>query len=256
VDEITLERIRRAYEDRFQGAGDFTFTLVGSISPEEAQPLIKRYIASIESGPVGEEPRDRGFRPPRERTEEVLRAGSEPVSQVAILFSGDYDWSREENYRFSSMIDAVRMLLRQEIREEAGGTYGVGIGGFRQLEPYQVYLIQIGFGTDPDRVEEITERLYATLESAHNGALDESFVERVTATQREEYQQNLKENGYWASALETVVEYEREFTSILDYPDLIDSLEAAHLQEAAARYLDRSRSLELTLLPAAGGGSE
>lgn len=256
VDEITLERIRRAYSDRFQGAGDFTFTLVGSISPEEARPILERYIASIESGPAGEEPRDRGFRPPRERIEEIVRAGSEPVSQVAILYSGDYEWSREENYRFSSMIDAVRMLLRQEIREEAGGTYGVGIGGFRQLEPYEVYLIQIGFGTDPDRAQELTERLYQTLDSAKEGALDESFLERVTATQREEYQQNLKENGYWVSALETAVEYDRDLASILDYPELIDSLEAAHLREAASRYLHRSRSLELTLLPAAESGGE
>lgn len=256
VDEITLERIRAAYSDRFRGAGDFTFTLVGSISAEEARPLLERYIASIASGPVGEEPRDRGFRPPRERIEETVRAGSEPVSQVAILYSGDYDWSREENYRFSSMIDAVRMLLRQDIREEAGGTYGVGIGGFRQLEPYEVYLIQIGFGTDPDRARELTERLYESLDSAKEGALNESFVERVTATQREEYQQNLKENGYWASALESAVEYDRELASILDYPELIDSLDAAHLQEAAARYLDRSRSLELTLLPAATSGSD
>lgn len=250
IDEITLERIRRAYNDRFQGAGDFTFILVGTITPEEARPLLERYVASIQSGPTGEEPQDRGFRPPRNRIEDVVRAGSEPVSQVAILFSGDYDWSREENYHFASMIDATRMLLRQEIREEAGGTYGVGIGGFRQLEPYEVYLLQIGFGTDPQRVEELTERLYETLESAKEGALDQSFLQRVTATQREEYQQDLKENSYWASALEAAVEYRRELDSILDYPDLIDSLETSDLQEAARSYLDRSRSLELTLLPA------
>ncbi len=254
VNEITLERVRRAYQERFQGAGDFTFTLVGTITPEEARPLLERYIASIESGPMGEEPQDRGFRPPRERIDEIVRAGSEPVSQVAILFSGDYDWSREENYQFASMIDAVRMLLRQEIREEAGGTYGVGIGGFRQLEPYEVYLIQIGFGTDPDRVEELTERLYETLDSAKEGALDQSFVERVTATQREEYQQDLKENGYWASALEAAVEYGRPLDSVLEFPEFIDSLEAGDLREAAQTYLDRARSLELTLLPAAESG--
>ncbi|MFP4301053.1 MAG: M16 family metallopeptidase [Spirochaetaceae bacterium] len=254
VEEITLDRLRRAYQDRFRGAGDFTFTLVGTITPEEARPLLERYLASIESGPRGEEPRDRGFRPPRERIEETLRAGSEPVSQVAILFSGDYDWSREENYHFASMIDAVRILLRQEIREEAGGTYGVGVGGFRQLEPYEVYLVQIGFGADPDRVDELTERLYETLDSAKEGALDESFLERVTATQREEYRKDLEENDYWASALETAVEYGREFDSVLEFPELIDSLETADLQEAARNYLDRSRSLELMLLPRAESG--
>lgn len=245
--------MREAYTDRFQGAGDFTFTIVGNIAGDEARPLIERYLASLPEGPVGEEPRDRGFRPPRQRLEETVRAGQEPISQVALLYSGDYNWSREENYRFASMIDAVRILLRQQIREEAGGTYGVGIGGFQQLEPYEVYLIQIGFGTDPDRVEELTQRLYETLESAKNGALDESFVERVTATQREEYEQNLIENGYWASALETAVEYGREFSSILTYPDLVASLTSEDLARAAAEYFERSRSLELTLLPAAGG---
>ncbi|MFW5811926.1 MAG: M16 family metallopeptidase [Alkalispirochaetaceae bacterium] len=251
IDEITLERMREAYSDRFEGAGDFTFTFVGNISPEQARPLLERYIASLPEGAVGEEPRDRGFRPPMERVEETVRAGREPVSQVAILYSGEYDWSREENYRFSSMIDAVRILLRQQIREEAGGTYGVGIGGLQQLEPYEVYLIQIGFGTDPERVEELTEELYDTLESAKEGALDESFVERVTATQREEFERSLIENGFWASALETAVEYDRQFSSILTYPELIDSLTTEDLTAAAEAYLERSRSVELTLLPAA-----
>lgn len=250
VDEITLERVRTAYSDRFNGAGDFTFTVVGSITPEEARPLLERYVASLPSGTVDEEPRDRRFRPPQERIEEVVRAGSEPVSQVAILYAGEYDWSRRENYRFSSMIDAIRILLRQKIREEAGGTYGVGIGGFNQLEPYEVYLVQIGFGTDPDRANELTSRLYETLESAKSGALDESFVERVTATQQEEYRQNLKENGYWASALERVVEYDREFATISNYPELVEALTPEMLRAAAEKRLNRSRSVELTLLPA------
>lgn len=260
---ITLEQVEQVYRDRFADPADFALFLAGNLEGEALEELIRRYLAGIGTPLAGraDEPvtdergflesvQDRGYELPREVVQETVRTGSEPVAQVGIIFHNDYEWSRRENHRFNSLSDLLNIRLREVIREEAGGTYGVGAAGWRFREPHPRVFMQVFFGMDPERSDELIERTFEVIEEVRREPVDEDYVERIQAQQRESYRRNLRENSYWLASLEFAVEHGRDLATIPEFPRLIDGLTAEDIRSTAERYLDADRYLQLLLLPA------
>jgi zinc protease len=258
VAAVTLEEVASVYDDRFSDPEDFAFFIVGSFDPEEIEGEIERFIASIPrppdaepAGPTGflESPADVGYPRPEGVVAEVLNAGREPVGQLVMVLHGPYEWSQEENLRFNAVGSLLDTRLREEIREAAGGAYSVGAGGWRWRYPEAWSYMQIGFGFDPQRLEELRERALAVVDEVRTEAPSPDYLERIRAQQREEYRRNLQENSYWLAVLEFSIENARPFEQILDFPRLLEELDAEDIRETAARFLDPDRRIELVLLP-------
>lgn len=259
---ITLDQIEAVYRDRFADPGDFALFFVGSFETDRIEALIERYLAVIPGGAPSEVPRalesarflempeDTGYRLPEEPVLETVRAGSEPVAQVAILLHSDFNWSREENQRFTSLGDVLDIRLRETIREEAGGSYSIGAGGWRERYPRERAYMQIGFAMDPDRAEELVDLALEVVRELRTEQVSEDYIARVTAQQLESWEQGLRENSFWLGTLEFYLFHGRDPESILTMPELIRSLDAEELRATAERYLDAERRLQVLLLPA------
>ena len=52
--------------------------------------------------------------------------------------------------------DVLELRLRELLREDLGGTYHVSVDGSVSRYPGERYRIDLGFGCDPGRVEELT----------------------------------------------------------------------------------------------------
>ncbi len=263
---VTLEDIRRVYRDRFANPSDFALFFVGSVAPEEIARLAAHYLAGIGSTGGGDRPwaaprDDAGFietvdanpypRPEGVVLEEV-RAGAEPVAQLAMVLHGPYQWSREENHRFNSLADYLDIRMREVIREDAGGAYSVGAGGWRWRRPEEWAFMQVAFGLSPDRVEELRTLALEVIEEVRTTAPTENYLERIKAQQRDTWEQSVRENGYWLSTIAFFVEHGRNLADISDFPALLDSLTADDILDSARRYLDPERRIEVLLLPADG----
>lgn len=256
---VTLGQIETIYRDRFADPGDFALFFVGSFDEAEILQLMERYLAGIPADlppspnldaiNFREMPRDNGYALPSRAIIDTVRAGSEPVAQVAILLHSDYDWSRVENHRYNSLGDLLDIRLRETIREEAGGSYSIGAGGWRERYPREQAFMQIAFAMDPARADELIDRTLQVVEELRRDPVPENYLDRLKAQQRESWEQSLTQNGFWLGTLEFYVYHDRELESILSYPELIESLSAEDLRATAERYLDTERRLQVLLLP-------
>lgn len=260
VDAVTLAEIEEVYRDRFADPGDFALFFVGSFEEQEIRELAERYLAGIptttppatdlEHAAFHELPLDNGFALAPNAIVETVHAGSEPVAQVAIVLHNDYEWSREENHRFTSLGDLLDIRLRETIREESGGSYSIGAGGWRERYPVERAFMQIAFAMDPTRAEELIDRALEVVEELRSEPVTEDYMARLKAQQRESWGQSLTENSFWLGTLEFYLYHGRDFGSILSFPELIESLTAEELRATAERYLDVERRIEVLLLPA------
>ncbi len=259
LDAITVDQVEQVYRERFADPADFALFLVGSLDLEAVEEFAQRYLAGIPGfAPITAEPDDRGFleQPhdrgyplPRGVEADVIRAGTEPVAQVGIVFHNDYEWSRKENHRFNSLADLLTIRLREEIREDTGGTYGVGAAGWRVRDPLPRAYLQVFFGMDPDRSGELVRRTLEVIEDVRQEAPSEELLQRVRAQQRESFRRSLRENRFWLSSLEFAVQHGRELAEIPEFPELIESLTAEDIRATAERYLDAEQRIQLLLLP-------
>jgi zinc protease len=249
VDRMDLEASLAFYRERFADTDDFTFFMVGAFDPDSLRPLIERWLATLPSMPREETWRNQGIDPPSGIVQKIVRKGIEPKSLTALVFTGPFNWSLENVNATSALADYLRIRLREEMREDMGGTYGVGVSASGQRFPDEEFELRVSFGSDPDRVEELVPIVFAEIEKARAGEIDADDFAKVKENRRREHETNLRENGFWLSRLETYRIHGVDLREILEIDERIEALDAASIADAARRWIDPARYVRVTLSP-------
>src|SRR6185369_13287291 len=126
IEKVKLDRALAVYKDRFKDAGDFTFVIVGNVDEAKLQPLVETYLGSLPSGGRKEKWRDIGVHWPKGGSSKVVAKGHEPKARVMMAFHGNERWSRDKDDDMDLLGDVLSIRLREQLREEMGGVYGVG----------------------------------------------------------------------------------------------------------------------------------
>lgn len=249
LEEMDLMNSFRIFQNRFADASDFTFIFVGKFDPASLRPLVLTYLGSLPVINRNETWRDVGIEPPQGKVDKVIERGIEPKSRVTLVFTGPFEWNRQNRYFFQSMISALEIRLREIIREDMGGTYGVSVGGTPMHYPDQEYQINIQFGCDPERVKELTLAVLNEIKDMQKNALDDTYIQKVTEMQKRQREVALKENSFWLSALELYDYHQMEKIGILTFDDFIKELNAQDIQTAVNQYFDFDQYARFVLMP-------
>jgi zinc protease len=249
VDSLDLDRAIRVYRDRFADAGDFTFVVVGSFSLDSLRPLVERYLANLPALNRRERWRDVGIRPPTGRVEREVRRGIEPKSQTQLVISGGLAYSRTERFLLDALAAILDIKLREALREDLGGTYGVTVRATPSRVPREQYSLSIGFGSAPERVPELLRAVDAQIDSLREQGAAAKELEKVRETLVRSEETGLRQNEYWLARLAAAERNGDEAAGYLDSRDLLPLLTPERLRDAARHYLDRTNVVRVTLYP-------
>jgi zinc protease len=249
MDEIHLNKALSVYKNRFADFSDFTFLFVGNFKIDTIKPLVEQYLAILPSLKRNETWKDIGMEYPKGVIRKQVNKGIEPKSTVNITFTGSFEWSQQNRYDFNAMLEALNIKLREILREDKGGTYGVRASGSPSLYPRQEYSIRISWGCNPDRVEELVTTALLQIDSLKMKPLDPMYIEKVSEIQRRTHEVNLKQNSFWLNNLGAYYSNNEDPKMILNYPKLVDGLTTGALQEAAIKYFDMKNYITVVLYP-------
>ena len=153
----------------------------------------------------------------------------------------------------------MRIRLREILREDMGGTYGVGVSGNSSKNPREEYSYTISFGTSPDRLEEMVDSVFVAIERLKTDGPTQEDVDKVKEQQRRSNETNLRNNGYWIGQINARVSSgSGNLADIPLYIDYVDALTAEDIQAAARLYLNLENYVRVSLYPeetSEGGGS-
>ncbi|RMH81628.1 MAG: insulinase family protein [Calditrichaeota bacterium] len=249
LDQLDLERSYAIYRDRFADAGDFVFFFVGNVDLQQFRTFAETYLASLPGKNRRETWRDVGIRPPTGVIQKAVYKGLEPKSRVQIVFTGPFEWTRENRYLINSLAAVLRIKLREQLREEEGGTYGVGVWAATPQYPVPGYRFNITFGCAPERVQQLTDLVFQQIDSLKQSPPAEIYLRKVKETQRRKYETDLKRNGYWLSVLEFHDEHGEDPRNVLKFPELVEQLSGEDLRNAARQYLNTDNYVMVVLYP-------
>jgi zinc protease len=252
IDEMNLDASLEIYRDRFADTSDFTFIFVGNFTLDGLKPLVQSYLGSLPTEGREEIWRDVGVQSPPGVVQETVVKGIEAKSRVAILFPHDFEWTRHNRYALQSMADVLRIRLREVLREDEGGTYGGSGGASMSRLPRETSTVSIGFGCSPDRVDELVPLVFNEVQSLQEDGPRAQDVAKVQEQDRRSREVQLRENGFWLNVLESYLWHEQDPRLILKYEELVDGLTAEAVQEAATRWIDFDRRIEVVLMPEEG----
>ena len=249
LDSVDIHRALAIQRDRFADASGFTFFLVGSFSADSVRPLVERYLASLPSLHRNEVARDVGIRPPTGVVERTVRKGVEARAQTRLVFTGTCTYSYANRVVLGGLRDLLDIRLREALREEKGGTYGVSVGASCSHIPTSHYEIDISFGSAPQRADELTKEVFAVIDSIKAGVVSDSNMTKVHELPMRAHETALKQNGAWLGAMIDANEDGRDQRDFMRSPTLVAALTRDDLRDAARTYLRRDQYARFTLLP-------
>jgi zinc protease len=249
LDEMNLDRSYALFRERFSNAADFSFIFVGNFDIDSIRPHVLTYIGGLPSTGTDEHWRDLCIDPPDGVVEERVFMGIEPKSQVQIVFSDSFVWSVESDFALEALAEVLDMRLREKVREEQSGTYGIWVFSSTQKYPDNEYSVYIGFGCDPDRVDELTEVVFQEIDWIRKGAIDDIYLQKTRKLLIGDLEKAQKENEYWLNSIATTLRRNQDLSTIAMREKLIRSLDAETISDAARRALTPDQYIRVVLYP-------
>ncbi|MGD0338779.1 MAG: insulinase family protein [Bacteroidota bacterium] len=249
MEEVDLDRALVVYKNRFADFSGFTFFFVGSFKPDTLKPYVEKYLASLPSLHRNELWKDEGIRPPKGVIGKKVLKGIEPKSRVNLTFTGPFEWSRQNRYDFNAMKMVLSIKLREVLREDKGGTYGVSIYGSPSHIPVPDYTLILSWGCNPDSVENLIKIVMLQIDSLKLALPDSIYITKVKETERRTYEVNLKENNFWLANLVFYYTNQDNPELILDYPNLVEHLNGQEIRNAVKKYFNMNNYVRVVLYP-------
>ncbi len=250
VPALNLEVMRRFYNARFSNAADFTYFIVGAFTVDEITPLVEKWIGSLPStGKKSSAARDMGVRFPSSVVNEGVKKGKEPASQTVLSFFADPAFDEFEMHRIRAATSVLNIRLREILREEMGGTYGVGVG-FSNTPPIKGYgMTVVQFGSSPENLDKMVAATLKEIErlKVEGPSLDD--VNKVKELERRDLETNAKQNSYWMGSMQTVHLYGWDPAGIARRLDRTEKLTPDVLKTMFQKYFPTDRYTLVTLKP-------
>ncbi|MCX6153613.1 MAG: insulinase family protein [Candidatus Kapabacteria bacterium] len=237
------------YKDRFADVGDFTFFFVGNVNLEKIKPLIEKYVASLPTQRRKENWKDIGSNPPQGKIEKTVKKGVEKKGSVNLVINGDCDYNADNRLKMRALSAHLSDKLREEIREEKSGTYGIRASGSLQKYPKQKFTFNIMFGCDPTRANELIDDLLKVVDKIKTSLPDEKDMKKITETFKREYEVNSKENRQWLGWLENYYWISEDPNAILNFNDMVNKLKPQDIKDAANQFLNMNNFAKFILVP-------
>lgn len=249
INEWNLDKSMAFYKDRFADASDFTFVFVGSFDLPTMQPLIEKYLGGLPSIHRRESWKDVGARTPNDVVVKRVEKGVEPKSLSAIVFSGPFAYNQTNRVAIRAMSEILQRRLLEVIREELSGTYGINASPTYQRIPNPEYSITIDFGSAPDRTDALLKRVFDEIEKFKAEGPTEQQVTDERETLLRDFERSSKENNYLVIQILARYENNEDVAGLWMISDYYKKIDKAMIQDAARKYLDTKRFVQVSLFP-------
>ncbi len=250
LDQIKYEDAYRIFKERFSDVNDFKFVFVGNFDKEKIMPLIQKYIGSLPSSDVAEKFIDRGGEFPTKKTIKKVRKGQDEKSTVAILFNGKFDYeNRKERLDFYILGQILNIRLRENLREDKGGVYGVGVSFSTDKIPNPEYSIFISFQTEPIKIKMLTKNVFDELNKIKAEPVTQEEIDKVVEMSIEQRETNVKKNAFWLDYIMSVYTEGKTLENLDDFTKLLKAITIEDIKTIANKYIDVEKFVQLSLLP-------
>lgn len=246
---VDLNRAYGIYRERFANAGEWTFVFVGNFTPEEIKPLVEMYIGGLPSAGKAETFKDLGISPPSGVIDKRVFKGTEPKSSVNLAFTGPFEYTRAHRNEMVALQKLINIKLRESLRENMGGVYGVGVSPSMKHYPRENYQLSISFSCSPDNVDRLVAAAFIVIDSVKHFGCNSNDLVKVKEGLLKEREINLKQNNFWLSALVQSAANKENILELKDYDRQVNALTSDDFKRLAMQYFKNDNYAKFVLLP-------
>ncbi len=247
--KASLATIEKNYRELFKDAAGATLYIVGNVNLDELKPMVEKYIGSIAKGKKATEVNQENVMNFVKGgvDETVLLPMETPKSTVIQIYTAYMPVDVKFEVALEVANYVLDMIYTKSIREDEGGTYGVGTAMAAQRNPVERGIVQVQFDTNPEMADKLRELAKKGLkELAENGPDQDKFNMAI-----ENLKKNLPEsrisNSYWNANIFKYYRY--GYDNDKAYEEALDTITPADVKAALQAILAQNNLIEIKSAP-------
>ena len=244
-----LDKALAFYKTRFADVSDWDFVIVGDVDLAKLRPLVETYLASLPGKGRKDREKDLGIRKVPGVVKKEYDLGVEPKATVRLDFHGTDTWSLDKERDAYTLAQVLSNLLREELREEKGGVYGVGAFGNVQRSPYQERAFGISFGCAPERVDELVKALNEVVAKVMKDGVDADHLDKIKQIYTRGRETELRTNRFWSQRLTSAFRFKDDPNDIPETSKTLARMTSENVKAAAKHFLDPRTMFQAVQLP-------
>ncbi len=250
VSALDQKRALDIYRDRFADFGDFTFTFVGNFNVEQVKSLAQSYLGNLPATGRKETWRNVRAALPATVVERTVHKGLDEKARTRLVFTGPITPTLQNDVVLDVLENVMDLRVIAVLRESLSGTYSPQAATRWEMLPEPTYRAIIDFVSDPTRAEELTEAAFDVIEEIQTKGPAEVDVSKAKEQARLAYRKATEENSFWLAQLqEHLTTPDDDGSDILRYEEVLASITAQDIQQAARERLPLDRYVKVVLYP-------
>ena len=249
INRIKLDNSLYIFNDRFADASDFKFVMVGNFDVNSVTPLLETYLGGLPSKRRMETWRDVTPAFPGNIIEFDFSRNSEEQSRVNISMKGAFKWDLKERLHFGMFTEILNIKLRESMREEQGGVYGVNASYSMSRYPSSRYSLDFVFGCSPENVEQMVVTVFDEARKIKANGPTDTDLNKIKETLIRERETAMKENTYWQQVLLNIYRQGDKLMTLEEYTKLVQSVKPNDIRRVARLYFNERNYVVGKLMP-------
>ena len=249
IEKANIATVERVYRELFKDAAGAEVTIIGNVDLASLKPLVEKYIGSLPKGKKATEwNADNCISVAEGQIEKTVSLKMEtPKSTVHQLYTAYLPVDIKTNVTLDVANYILDMIYTKKIREEQGGTYGVGSALQGRRKPTSRIDVHVLFTTNVEQAELLSQIAIDELKKfAQDGPSQEQFNMAIENLKKNLPEQRIS-NGYWLSALNHYYEYGVDYDK--EYEAAINSVTPEDVKNILQAILAENNFIEVTLTP-------
>lgn len=251
IDDVSFDKIKAIYKDRFKDISDFEFYIVGDVKTEDLKPLLEKYVASIPSfGSKKEKWQDKTVSWVKDTIDnDVYLEMENPKASVNYCIKNDYKYCFKNTYYAKALKDILQLRFTESLREQEGGTYGAGVNAGISKDPKNVASLIVNFDCNPDKVENLIKIMHQEIEKIASGDIKQEDLDKSITNYLKDYKEQREHNSYHVALLYGYFKEGYNLDNPKNSKNIINSIKAKDIQKFASKMMKNAKTFEIVFKP-------
>ncbi len=235
IERLNNEKMLKLFKKKFTAMNHFTFMIVGDTKPEAVEKLIALYLANLPTSTSEEKINAKPFAYKKGKQTFVRPFNASNIANTGLKYRLELDYNMHDDIVLSIMQEILNVRLRNLIREDKSGTYGVGIkcSIIRELE--KTSSCNIRFASDPIRENELVESIEKSIKNFIEEGPTAQELKNIQTEYALMYKKALRDNYFWLDLMTDHAKFKDDIKTLLTFNEEIKKITRNEVQKMAEK---------------------
>lgn len=247
IDATSYNKSYDYYTKRFENAGDFKFFFIGDFDEVVLKEYAELYLGSLPSSKEREAYKVYKYDKDLKEEQVTVYKGLAEKAKLIVNYSHKAKENDKEKKALQIFGEILKRKLRNRIREEKGGTYGINVRFNYSKIPISKYKASISFECAPNNLEPLKKEMFNVIDDFLKKGPTQKEVNSIVEQWELTKKKQLRQNDFWLNKIKSAIYWDEPIEEMLG--DDKENLEISRklVKKIANKYMGKPDMIAILL---------